>query len=189
MANTSVSKASCSCRDESGGRSSYLVTARRKPPPPLRCLGASRRPRWCPSASTRLWSSGLQLSPRRLCSRGSVSWRSTPVSPRRRAIAAPRRVVRTERSLVKFSSDPGSGIKALGEPDLTVIQQRPGGREPARAGDDAPQSRFENAERGSSHAVDGRWYGAGGLKPGSRLILGFFKARRTVVGVAYSLRA
>ena len=32
-------------------------------------------------------------------------------------------------------------------------------------------------------------YGAGGLKPGSRLILGFFKARRTVVGVAYSLRA
>ena len=32
-------------------------------------------------------------------------------------------------------------------------------------------------------------YGAGGLKPGSRLILGFYKARRTVVVVAYSLRA
>ena len=32
-------------------------------------------------------------------------------------------------------------------------------------------------------------YGAGGLKPGSRLILGVLKAKRTVVGVAYSLRA
>ena len=33
------------------------------------------------------------------------------------------------------------------------------------------------------------WYGAGGLKPGSRLILGFFKAKRTVVGVTCSLGA
>ena len=33
------------------------------------------------------------------------------------------------------------------------------------------------------------YYGAGGLKPGSRLILGFFKAKPTVIGVAYSLRA
>ena len=34
-----------------------------------------------------------------------------------------------------------------------------------------------------------RQYGAGGLKPVCRLILGFFKAKCTVVGVAYSLRA
>ena len=32
-------------------------------------------------------------------------------------------------------------------------------------------------------------YGAGGLKPVCRLILGVLKAKCTVVGVAYSLRA
>ena len=32
-------------------------------------------------------------------------------------------------------------------------------------------------------------YGAGGLKPVCRLILGGFKAKCTVAGVAYSLRA
>ena len=43
---------------------------------------------------------------------------------------------------------------------------------------------------GHSRAPNHHWiYGAGGLKPRCRFILGIFKAKCTVVGVAYLLRA
>ena len=48
-----------------------------------------------------------------------------------------------------------------------------------------------NVTNGVVHALHDRKdrYGAGGLKPGSRLMSEGFKAKRTVVGVAYLLRS
>ena len=81
---------------------------------------------------------------------------ASTVSMRRRAAACGEGGALPGQDLLRPVAVTGSGIEALGKPGLMVVQQRPGGYEAGLAGDDAPRSRLEGAEHGSSRAVDGQ---------------------------------
>ena len=80
---------------------------------------------------------------------------TSTVSPRLRAAARREGGAFPGQDLLRSAPVAESCVEALGGPGLTVVQQRPGGREAALAGDNTPQSRSEDTERGS-YAVDGQ---------------------------------
>ena len=77
-------------------------------------------------------------------------------SPGRMAAVALSRVVRVALSgedFLRAVPTPGSGIEALGEPSLAVVQESPGKSEATLSGDDPQGGRAEGTQGGPAHAV------------------------------------